>query len=649
MDGAGSLVDFNEEAGRVFGLRREHAIGRSLGELIVPPELRDAHRAGLARFMASGVSRIIGRRIEVDAVRADGVRFPVELTIAVLQQTPAIFIAHLRDIHGRVQAERRLKATAAVSQALAAATAVDGAISATLRALGESLGLNTLQYWHVPPEGDRLQFGAVWPESATGAAFASEAFVPGEGLPGSVWQTGEPQWIDDVQAHPELPRYPHFRDAGIRTALAFPVKVRGTVSAVIEAFSCEVIVKEPELLAVLAALGGQLGHLLQEISARAETARARDEAEEANRLKDEFLSMASHELRTPLNAVIGWVHLIRQGKLTGAPLERAIDAIDRNATSQARLVNDLLDMSRIITGKFQLELRPVDPREVLHAALEVIKPAADAKGIHISVDAPADAVTLYADAGRLQQVFWNVFSNAVKFTPRKGAIAVRLSYPNETMELRVRDSGVGIDPRFLPRVFERFTQADQTAVRVHGGLGLGLSIAKQFMDLHGGTIELTSAGLGHGTEVTLTLPTVARHARASAQADRDGVRLAGLHVLVVDDEPEARDRTAALLDAAGARAECAASVEEALGCLTQSPFDVVVCAMTMAGEAGARLATELQTRPPAKSAGVRRVALLAGDAGDDAALRVGFDEVVHQPVTAEELVAAVAPDGRRAT
>ena len=357
--------------------------------------------------------------------------------------------------------------------------------------------------------------------------------------------------------------------------------------------------------------------------------------------------MASHELRTPLNAVIGWVHLIRQGRLEGDALMRAIDAIDRNATSQARLVNDLLDMSRIITGKLQLERTIVDPRQILSAALDVVQPAAEAKNITIDVAIPdGKSVALYADSGRLQQVFWNVLSNAVKFTPRGGAIYVSLSFGHDVLQLKVRDTGIGIAPQFLPRVFDRFTQADQTPVRIYGGLGLGLSIAKQFMDRHGGSIAVASPGTGQGTEVTLSLPTAGGAASQAQQArDRAETRLAGIRVLVVDDDSRGRERAVSIVDGAGAAAECAASVEEALGCLAQSHYDVLVCSVTGAGRDGMWLAGELEARPPIRNTGVKRVAICSRAAGARSKLRASdarFDSIIEEPITAQTLVDAIA-------
>ncbi len=648
MDAAGLIVDFNGEAARIFGLDRAGALGQSLGELIVPPELREGHRAGLRRFVETRKSTLMGSRIEIDAVRADGERFPVELTIALLQEEPPVFIAHLRDIQGRVNAERRLRATAAVSGALASAKTAAEAIDSTLRELGVTLGWLGLQFWRVADDGGPLELMATWTDPSAGAArsaWSAEAFIHGVGVPGRVWATGESQWVEEVGSQEWMPRREAFRATGVRTVLGFPVCVHGRVTAVIEALTRERLPRQPELLAVLAALGGQLGHLLEEMEARAETERARRDAEEASRMKDEFLSVASHELRTPLNAVIGWTHLLTEGRLDEAARAHALEAISRNASAQARLVNDLLDMSRIVAGRFHLELVQVDLRETVRAAIDVVAPAAQAKGIQLRMlPHVGEAVLVQADADRMQQVCWNVLSNAVKFTPRGGEVTVRVTFGPDVIRVHVRDTGVGIPQEFMPRIFQKFAQADQTVLRVYGGLGLGLSIAKHFMDLHGGTIEVSSGGIDKGTEVVLSLPARAGLEPTAPVPAVDAVSLAGVCVLVVDADADARGAVAAIVEAAGANTELAASSEEALGCLSRSRFDVLVCAMKMPGRDGAWLARELTSRPPLKSAGVRRLAIAASSSERDVqqALESGFDKVLDPALPPGHLVRVVA-------
>ena len=643
MDARGRLVDFNAEAAALF-LLTPASMGQSLGDLIVPPDLREAHRAGLQRFLSTGESRIIGTRIEIDAVRTDGYRFPVELTIATIQGDTPLFVAHLRDIQEQKMAERRLKATAAVGKVLSAAQNSDEAVEGVLRALGESLGWPLVQYWEVDQSRQRLVRRQSW-EDTTRMDFRSiesvTEFALREGLPGQTWADASPQWVENVPEQDWMPRMRGLHAQGINTGLAFPVMFAERVVAVIEAFAPDRWPRQPELLAVLQAMGGQLGHFLEELHARAETERARRDAEQANRLKDEFLSVASHELRTPLNAVLGWVHLLRKGRLTGDAAERAMEAIERNVMIQSRLVGDLLDMSRIIAGKFQLELTVMDALAPMWAALEVVRPAAEARKITLAVPAHDARLWITGDLGRLQQVFWNVLSNAVKFTPAGGRIEVSIARREGDVEITVTDTGIGVPNDFAPRAFDRFAQADQHVGRETGGLGLGLSIARQFVELHGGTIVLRSAGKDLGTEVTVRLPLRDAGAGPDAAARSASVQhsLVGIRVLMASDRSDEGMKEAAdLLEGAGASVEHAASPEEALGCLSRAPFDIVVSdfrqfdtSLWLAAELNAQQRATMATR-------VARVVAVSSAGGIDTSL---FARVLPEPLDGGALRQAV--------
>src|SRR5687767_7882980 len=303
---------------------------------------------------------------------------------------------------------------------------------------------------------------------------------------------------------------------------------------------------------------------------------ARNEAERANRLKDEFLATISHELRNPLNAILGWAHMMRLGKLTPPNVERAIETIYRNAQSQSQLVADLLDVSRIISGKLRLDVRTVDLLSIVNAALDSIRPAADAKGIRLQSILDPAAGPILGDADRLQQIVWNLLTNAVKFTPKGGRIQVKVHRVESHVEIVVTDSGIGINKDFLPHVFDRFRQADASTTRVHGGLGLGLSIVHQLVDLHGGTVRVNSEGEGKGATFTITLPFVGvvtnqqePEAVHPAHSDEvlsfDGLpSLGGLKVLVVDDEPDTRELIQEVLRECGADVITSDSAADAL-------------------------------------------------------------------------------------
>ncbi|HEY9282801.1 MAG TPA: PAS domain S-box protein [Pyrinomonadaceae bacterium] len=391
--------------------------------------------------------------------------------------------------------------------------------------------------------------------------------------------------------------------------------------------------------------------------------KARAAAEEASRLKDEFLATLSHELRTPLTAIVGWSAMLRTSAFDEQATAKALETIERNARAQARLVEDLMDVSRIITGKLRLDVRPVDLAPVIEAAADAVRPASGAKGIGLRVALDPRAGPVSGDPVRLQQVVWNLLSNAVKFTPRGGRVEVRLGRTGSHVEMSVGDDGVGIEPEFLPHVFDRFRQADQRITRQHGGLGLGLAIVRHLVELHGGTVRAESAGLGRGTTFTVVLPAAPARADAGVSAagrerpasgdapaaDDCPGRLDGLRVLVVDDEPDTRELLRVGLEQCGAEVTTAASAGEALVAMTAEPPDVLISDIGMPGEDGYELIRHVRELPAEAGGRVPAIALTAYARVEDRmrALRAGYQMHVPKPVELEELVAVAASLTRR--
>ena len=322
---------------------------------------------------------------------------------------------------------------------------------------------------------------------------------------------------------------------------------------------------------------------------------ARREAEAANQAKDEFLATLSHELRTPLNAIVGWTRMLLDGMLDEHSARRALTIIDRNAQAQAKLVTDLLDVSRIVTGKLSLTLRPVDLGSVVGAALDTVRPAADAKRIRLVSKLTGSTRVTMGDFERLQQVVWNLLSNAIKFTPEGGIVDVQLFEPYEgTLRVTIADSGIGIAPDVLPHIFDRFWQADGSPTRQHGGLGLGLAIVRHMVEEHGGTVHAESAGLGKGTRFIIELPQLSHEMAAPSDADSSAQRrrssdrrpLAGCLVLVVEDEEDSRTLLAATLAHGGAEVRAVPTANEALAALNESWADVVLADIGLPGRDG---------------------------------------------------------------
>ncbi|MDQ3800739.1 MAG: PAS domain S-box protein [Acidobacteriota bacterium] len=390
---------------------------------------------------------------------------------------------------------------------------------------------------------------------------------------------------------------------------------------------------------------------------------AREEAERANRLKDEFLATISHELRTPLNAILGWSQILLSNNF-GEPetIKRATETIERNARAQSQLIEDLLDISRIITGKLRLDVRAVDLPGVIMAAVDAARPAAEAKNIRLQTLLDPEAATISGDPDRLQQVIWNLLSNAIKFTPKDGQVQVRLERVDSHIEIVVTDTGVGIAPEFLPFVFERFRQSDGSTTRRHGGLGLGLAIVRQLVELHGGTVSVTSAGEGKGAAFTVSLPLLAvlrepvsgdESLRGAAQngspaaaagASSAAAELSGLRILLVDDEADSRDLLNFVLESRGARVATAGSASEALGIIETENFDIIISDIGMPEEDGYSLIRRIRSLPSGRGGNVAAIALTAYARAEDRvqALRSGFQLHIAKPVESMELVAAVA-------
>ncbi|MFL6332538.1 MAG: ATP-binding protein [Pyrinomonadaceae bacterium] len=395
--------------------------------------------------------------------------------------------------------------------------------------------------------------------------------------------------------------------------------------------------------------------------ARLELAReqaARAEAEAANRLKDDFLAMLSHELRTPLTAILGWAKLLADGQVSEGKVAAAFAAIYRNAHAQARLVDDLLDVSRVITGKLRIEVVPVNLAAVVEAAAAVVRPAAEAKRVGLDVNVEAGASKIDGDPARLQQVVWNLLSNAVKFTPAGGRVEARVGRAGSRMEIAVSDTGAGIEPEFLPHVFERFRQADMSTTRRHGGLGLGLAIVRHLVELHGGTITAESEGQGRGSTFTVRLPvhadsdTVQAPARAGEAARPVGgfevpsapPTLEGVKVLVVDDEEDARRLLTEMLSRRGAEVLTAASADAALELLQVWRPDVLLADIGMPDGDGYELIQRVRGLPEGRGGRTPAAALTAyaGPSDRERALTSGFQLHVAKPVEPAELTAAIA-------
>ncbi len=395
-------------------------------------------------------------------------------------------------------------------------------------------------------------------------------------------------------------------------------------------------------------------HLADERESLLESERtARAETQRVSLMKDEFLANLSHELRTPLNAILGWSQVIASGKATDADLKQGMETIQRNARDQARLIEDLLDVSRIVSGKVRLDVQETDLSVIVQQALDTVRPSAEAKGLRLRQIIDPSIASVSGDPNRLQQVVWNLLSNAVKFTPKGGKVDVILQRVNSHVEITVTDSGIGIEPEFLPFLFERFRQADSSTTRTHSGLGLGLSIVKQLVELHGGTVQATSRGENKGATFIVSLPLVPVRSEASREhpttpsvvaVHSDPIDLTGVRVVVVDDEADARELIKRVLTQCGADVRCAGSALQALEVLKTNRPDVLISDIGMPHIDGYEFIRRVRQLPPLEGRRLPAIALTAFARSVDRtrAIMAGYQMHMAKPIEPQELVATVA-------
>ena len=652
----GVIQSCNRAAERLFGYSSQELIGKPV-RILIPPERQAEEDEILARLRR-------GERIEhfeTVRVRKDGRLLDVDLTISPVcgEDGRIIGVSKIgRDITALKQAEtdriRLIREHAAVTETLNHVGAIvtsdldrDKVVQAVVDAATEltAAELGAFCYEVTDERGDvcRLRATSGVPFEISSVPRMTELFEPaskGAGVVRSDDITTDLQYGPSALWRGRLPEY-----LVVRSYLVAPVKGRGgdVIGGLFFGHSAagRFDTHHERIVAGIASWA----------SVALENARLYAAARDASRIKDEFLASLSHELRTPLNAILGYARILQSGLVGPDKQEKAIETIERNATSLARIVDDVLDISRIVSGKIRLNIQPVDFPTIVRHAVEAIAPAADAKGVRIeTVIEPAEA-TVSGDPDRLQQILWNLLSNAVKFTPRGGHTQVRLARKGFHVELTVTDTGIGISPEFLPHVFERFRQGD---ARQRDGLGLGLSIARQLTEMHGGTIEVASDGLGHGATFRVRMPLAdagALHGdiapgqvrpRSSA-VDTGAVDLEGLHVLAVDDEPDALALVREVLEAAGARVTMAQSAEEALHRVEAVQPDLVVADLRMPRMDGFDFISRLRRHDNPRVRDIPAVALTAYVRAEDQmkVLQTGFHAHLAKPLDPTALLAAI--------
>ncbi|HEY8410791.1 MAG TPA: PAS domain S-box protein [Pyrinomonadaceae bacterium] len=567
-----------------------------------------------------------------------------------------------RDITERRRTEQRLALQNAITRIVSRSIDFVEGTHEILETVCESLGWEVGVLWAVDHQEEVLRCVDVWQSPVLSAddfecACGSLLFPKGVGLPGRIWQTGGPVWIPNVKKDRNFPRALLADSAGLRTGFGFPIQLGDEVIGVIEFFSQEIRQTDQELLEMIGSVGRQIGQFQERKRAEEKLAHllvrersARADAEKANRLKDEFLATLSHELRTPLNAVIGWARILKSGRVDKDSAMHAIDVIERNAWAQKQIIEDILDVSRVITGKLQLHLAPVDLVATVGAALDAVRPALDAKQIKVETHYQDELKVITGDADRLQQVVWNLLSNASKFTPPGGEVGISVTQDDKHAQITISDTGPGIAPDFLPHVFERFRQADGSTTRLHGGLGLGLAIVRHLVELHGGLIAVENGTVRSGAVFTVKLPLPSGKIELAPPPAPNAIEknvtildLTNLNVLVVEDELDALDLLAIDLREHGAKVTGVASAAEALDKLRQRHFDLIISDIGMAGIDGYGLIEQVRAQEAGQAEHIPAIALTAYARAQDRirAIAAGYNTHVAKPVEIRELVSVI--------
>lgn len=688
VDPEGRIIDWNRQAELTFGWTRAEVQGRSLVACIIPRRLRGTFGPGVDFLRQKSEKSSFDRRIRAQALHKLGHELPIEILAYPIQHgDQVLYGAFLQDITDKLRNERLIATQMALSRIMAEAESIEEASEQFLEAIACGIGWEAGELWRKveAPGLEHLSCLTRWCQTKDSPAAPVPALekmqlLPGEGFPGQVWLVKKPLWGQDLLAQTlDQLSFKKHGHGGFQAAFGFPMMMQGVCQGVICFYSSEPRPRDEELLSTMADIGGRLGMFIQRKEAEKNLAALRLELEErvqarteeladanarllleieerrhlyeetqhASRLKDEFLATVSHELRTPLNVILGHSELLRDAMLPEEERD-SIEAIYRNAKVQSDIIDDLLDVSRIITGKLQLRMETISIPSILHAAVDAVAPAARAKSIDVDVHIDPRALQMQADPSRLQQVIWNLLSNAIKFTPKKGSISLSALLIGEGLVIDIKDNGQGIDPKFLPYVFERFRQEDTTTTRVHGGLGLGLSIVRHLVEAHNGSVSVRSEGKGRGAHFSVRIPLALPLDRKGAQelpkqGERDE-QLQGLRVLAVDDQADNRQLITSILKRTGAMVAVASSAREALELFGSFKPHVLLSDISMPEIDGYELIRTVRSLSAQEGGQIPAAALSAYAREEERrqALAAGYQVHVAKPIEAKALIKTLA-------
>jgi PAS domain S-box-containing protein len=666
-DAEGVITFMNPVAEELTGWTEGEAHGMPLHEVfrIINELTRKIIESPVDRVIREGT--VVGLTNHTVLLRRDGTEIAIDDSGAPIRDAEGALsgiVLVFRDVTEKKRESSKRELFAEVSEVLASSLDVERTLAGVARALVPRLA----DWCAIDMVGDRVgslrrvTIAHLKGRKVTLVEELSARTPPDNAAQRVVLRTGKaelyPELTDEILATiaTDHEHMRVLRELELRSAMLVPLLARGRTLGVISLGHAESDRRyTPGDLELAGEVARRVAVAVDNAMLFASEQKARDAADQANRTKDDFLATVSHELRTPLNAMLGWTRMLRAGTLPETRRERALETIERNAVTQAQLIEDLLDISRIISGKMRLEVQSVELLRIVEQALDSLRLASESREIRIVAELDQDAGPLLGDPNRLQQVVWNLLNNAIKFTQKGGRIRISLERVDASVTLTVADNGRGISPRFLPFVFERFKQADPGISRAHGGLGLGLAISRHIVELHGGAIEAHSEGEGHGATFVVRLPVAPARPEAPALPSRLAAvpsavgferppELLDLRILVVDDELDARDLLTAVLESCGAVVMRADAATTALTVLERELPDIIISDIGMPGEDGYTFIRKVRALPPERGGRIPAAALTAYARAEDRrrALNAGYMMHIPKPVEPAELVAVIA-------
>lgn len=682
IDQEGHVIEWNPQAEKNFGWLREEALGKTLPELIIPLQFQSAHTQGLKKHQLTGEGGILNRRIEVPARHKNGSVLAMELTVYPIRQNEGlIFGAFLHDISERKRREKLALCQLNSSHIMSEVSDLEESLPLMLKEICTAAEWTLAELWIFEPHRHSFTCPYLWSTDPTVEKIFREENPPHlsaqQGLLGHFRGDGKPEWLKDLP-NGSLPRAMLFQKTGLETMIYAEIYDREKLLGLFALYDREARKSEKLLISLVDDFAKRLGLYIRRVQAEAEVKNLyRDlerkvekrteelaavnqmlkteavekeilyeQARTANRLKDEFLATISHELRTPMNVILGHSELLHDDGLNPEEQRSSIEAIYRNTKAQVHIVNDILDVSKFITGKLQMNMEVVDMAEIIAKSIESIAPAAAAKDIQLTESISVEAGLITGDPTRLQQVLWNLLSNAVKFTPRHGKIHISLTSAESNLVVTIKDSGKGIDPSFLPYVFDRFRQEDSATTRRFGGLGLGLAITKNIVEAHGGSIQAFSEGKNQGSTFSVILPLTSVRSHILSEDDDEDLRsiLQGLHILVVDDQEDALALEATVLKKHGAQVTKASSATEAFQKLIRIRPDLLISDIGMPEKDGYELISMVRQLPPEMGGHTPALALTAYAQEEDQkkTKNSGYEAHLAKPIEGRKLIRGVA-------